>query len=95
MMTVNDQLEPFGPFKTVDSTGRQVIISGHKVHDEEAARIWVILMTQGRLAVIDRSDFASTAVSHTYRGFAEFAAASNGDNWPMVEAVRARLAAGQ
>ena len=58
-MTVNDQLDPFGPFKTVDSTGRQVIISGHKVHDEEAVRIWVILMTEGRLAVIDRSDYAT------------------------------------
>ncbi len=92
-MTVSDQFDPFGPFETVDSTGRQVIIRGRMVHDEEAARIWVILMTEGRLAVVDRSDFASTAVLHTYRDFAEFAAAYGEDNWPMVEAVRTRLAA--
>jgi hypothetical protein len=90
-MPVSDQFEHV-EIETVDSTGRQVTIRGRKVLDEEAAHIWIVLMGKGHLAVVDRSAFDSTPVSHVYRGFSAFAAAYEGGNWPMVDTVRTRLA---
>ncbi|HTR94667.1 MAG TPA: hypothetical protein VMI73_23290 [Trebonia sp.] len=88
---MSDQFEPV-EIETVDAAGRRVAIRGRKVHDEEAAHIWIVLMSKGHLAVVDRSEFNSTPVSHVYRGFSDFAAAYEEDNWPMVDTVRTQLA---
>ena len=49
-------------------------------------------MGKGHIAVVDRSEFGSTPVSHIYRGFSDFAAAYEAGNWPMVDTVRTQLA---
>jgi hypothetical protein len=90
-MTVSDQFEPV-EIETVDSTGRPVTIRGRKVHDEYAAHKWIVLMSKGHIAVVDRSELDSTPVSHIYRGFSDFAAAYEAGNWPMVDTVRTQLA---
>jgi hypothetical protein len=90
-LTVHDQFESV-EIETVDSAGRAVTIAGRKVHDETAAHLWIVLMGKGHLAVVDRSEFDATPVSHVYRGLTDFAAAYEQDNWPMVDTVRIRLA---
>ena len=89
-MTVSDQFEPV-EIETVDATGRPVTIRGRKVHDEDAVHMWIVLMSKGHIAVVDRSDFGSTPVSHIYRGFSDFAAAYEAGNWPMVDTVRTHV----
>ena len=87
---MHDQFESV-EIETVDSAGRAVTVRGRMVHDEMAAHLWIVLMGKGHLAVVDRSVFDATPVSHIYQGLTDFAAAYEQANWPMVDAVRIRL----